>query len=329
MNAHHHELYSHAIGASGSVAAYGHYGRPVLAFPSEGGKAYNWQDNGMIDTLSDLLDGGPDQALLRRLLRRDVVVEPVGPARGARAPARPLRIVDPRRRGAVHPARHGRRDHHHRDLARRVPRRQLRPEARGPVPAGDLHVGQLRPVDLERLGRARRAPPTSTTRSTTSGSSKATTSTGSVRGSACCWSAARASGRTPPGRWNRPSVSPACSPRRGSATSSTCGATTSRTTGRPGAPRSPTISRGSADVFRSPDRPAARHRGGLAARLRDAAGADRAGEVRRRDAQPDVRADHDRAVRPARQAALRPRRRPARLVVLRPARVAEEGRADG
>ena len=47
MNAHHHELYSHAIGASGSVAAYGHYGRPVLAFPSEGGKAYNWQDNGI------------------------------------------------------------------------------------------------------------------------------------------------------------------------------------------------------------------------------------------------------------------------------------------
>ena len=41
------------------------------------------------------------------------------------------------------------------------------------------------------------------------------------------------------------------------------------------------------------------------------------------------RADHDRAVRPARQAALRPRRRPARLLVLPPARVAEEGRADG
>jgi esterase/lipase superfamily enzyme len=58
MNAHHHELYSQAIGASGSVAAYGHYGRPVLAFPSEGGKAYNWQDNGMIDALAELLNGG-------------------------------------------------------------------------------------------------------------------------------------------------------------------------------------------------------------------------------------------------------------------------------
>ena len=153
-------------------------------------------------------------------------------------------------------------------------------EARGPVPARDLHVGQLRPVDLERLGRARRRRPTSTTRSTTSGSSAATTSTGCARGSACCWSAARASGRTPRARWSPPSGSPGCSPRRASATSSTCGATTSRTTGRPGAPRSPTISRGSADVHGSSDRPPARHRGGLAARLRDAAGAGRAGEAR-------------------------------------------------
>jgi len=58
MNAHHHELYSHAIGTHGAVVAYGHYGRPVLAFPSEGGRAYDWQDNGMIGALSDLLDAG-------------------------------------------------------------------------------------------------------------------------------------------------------------------------------------------------------------------------------------------------------------------------------
>jgi esterase/lipase superfamily enzyme len=58
MNAHHHELYSDAIGASGAVVAYGHYGRPVLAFPSEGGKAYDWQDNGMIGALGELLEAG-------------------------------------------------------------------------------------------------------------------------------------------------------------------------------------------------------------------------------------------------------------------------------
>ena len=58
MNPQHHELYSHAIGAAGVVASYGHYGRPLLAFPSEGGRAYDWQDNGMIDAIGDLLEAG-------------------------------------------------------------------------------------------------------------------------------------------------------------------------------------------------------------------------------------------------------------------------------
>jgi esterase/lipase superfamily enzyme len=58
MNPYHHELYSHAIGAHGAVVAYGHYGRPVLAFPSEGGRAYDWQDNGMIGAVADLLEAG-------------------------------------------------------------------------------------------------------------------------------------------------------------------------------------------------------------------------------------------------------------------------------
>ncbi|HWK26562.1 MAG TPA: alpha/beta hydrolase-fold protein [Solirubrobacter sp.] len=58
MNGRHHELHSHAIGAAGTVVAYGHYGRPVLAFPSEGGRAYDWQDNGMVDALAPLLDAG-------------------------------------------------------------------------------------------------------------------------------------------------------------------------------------------------------------------------------------------------------------------------------
>src|SRR3954452_15736651 len=58
MRQQHHELYSHAIGASGAVAVYGHYDRPVLAFPSEGGKAYDWRDNGMIDAVGDLIDAG-------------------------------------------------------------------------------------------------------------------------------------------------------------------------------------------------------------------------------------------------------------------------------
>ncbi len=54
----HHELYSPAIGASGSVVVYGHYGRPVLAFPAEQGRAWDWQEQGMVDAVGGLLEAG-------------------------------------------------------------------------------------------------------------------------------------------------------------------------------------------------------------------------------------------------------------------------------
>jgi esterase/lipase superfamily enzyme len=43
---------------SGDVLALGHYGRPVLAFPPAGGRAWEFDDNGMIDAVSDLLEAG-------------------------------------------------------------------------------------------------------------------------------------------------------------------------------------------------------------------------------------------------------------------------------
>jgi len=54
----HHELYSPAIGANGSVVSYGHWGRPVLAFPAERGRAWDWQDQGMVDAVGGLLEAG-------------------------------------------------------------------------------------------------------------------------------------------------------------------------------------------------------------------------------------------------------------------------------
>jgi esterase/lipase superfamily enzyme len=42
----------------GMTLAYGHYGKPVIAFPSENGQAADWEDRGMVDALSGLLDGG-------------------------------------------------------------------------------------------------------------------------------------------------------------------------------------------------------------------------------------------------------------------------------
>ena len=42
----------------GTVLAYGHYGRPVVAFPSENGEVGDWEERGMVDALSGLLEAG-------------------------------------------------------------------------------------------------------------------------------------------------------------------------------------------------------------------------------------------------------------------------------
>src|SRR3954462_11426276 len=42
----------------GAILAYGHYGRPVVAFPSENGEVHDWEERGMVDALAALLDAG-------------------------------------------------------------------------------------------------------------------------------------------------------------------------------------------------------------------------------------------------------------------------------
>jgi len=42
----------------GTVIAYGHYGRPVLVFASEQGRAWDFENNGMVATVADLIDAG-------------------------------------------------------------------------------------------------------------------------------------------------------------------------------------------------------------------------------------------------------------------------------
>jgi esterase/lipase superfamily enzyme len=42
----------------GMLIAYGHYGRPVLVFPSEQGRAWDFENNGMVGAVADLLDAG-------------------------------------------------------------------------------------------------------------------------------------------------------------------------------------------------------------------------------------------------------------------------------
>ncbi|GAA4880154.1 esterase family protein [Serinicoccus chungangensis] len=42
----------------GAIIRYGHYGRPVLVFPSEAGRAWDFENNGMIEAVADLLGEG-------------------------------------------------------------------------------------------------------------------------------------------------------------------------------------------------------------------------------------------------------------------------------
>jgi esterase/lipase superfamily enzyme len=87
------ELWSAALGAAGTVIRYGHYGRPVLVFASERGRAWDFENNGMIGAVQDLIDAGR--------VKLYCVDQPGDPARGTRPAARPLRVLDRRRRGAV------------------------------------------------------------------------------------------------------------------------------------------------------------------------------------------------------------------------------------
>jgi len=46
------------LGGTGEVLVYGHWGRPLLVFPSEAGSARDYEGNGMIGAIADLIDAG-------------------------------------------------------------------------------------------------------------------------------------------------------------------------------------------------------------------------------------------------------------------------------
>jgi esterase/lipase superfamily enzyme len=51
-------IHAPSIGGDGTVVAYGHWGRPLLVFPSEQGSPWDYESNGMIGAISDLIEGG-------------------------------------------------------------------------------------------------------------------------------------------------------------------------------------------------------------------------------------------------------------------------------
>ncbi len=195
----------------GTVLAYGHYGRPVVAFPSENGEAHDWESRGMVEALAGVLEAGKVKLYCLPSFDRESWTRARPLARGARRAARPLRALGARAARAV---RAGGLSHagadRNRNVVRRLPRGELLPQARRRVPAGDLHERRLRRL---RPGWWQREamPSTSTTRWTTSRISAATIWTGCARMRRCSSSAGRASGRTRPARSSRRSVSGRCS----------------------------------------------------------------------------------------------------------------------
>ncbi|MFL6065924.1 MAG: esterase family protein [Friedmanniella sp.] len=52
------ELDAPSAGRTGTVIRYGHFGRPVLVFPSERGRAWDYENNGMVEAVRFLIDEG-------------------------------------------------------------------------------------------------------------------------------------------------------------------------------------------------------------------------------------------------------------------------------
>lgn len=54
----HEMIPSRAMGRRMHLWRYGHFGDPILVFPSAAGMAHEWEAHGMLETLGDLIDGG-------------------------------------------------------------------------------------------------------------------------------------------------------------------------------------------------------------------------------------------------------------------------------
>ncbi|MGH9260009.1 MAG: esterase family protein [Acidimicrobiales bacterium] len=52
------ELDAAGFDRPGTLIRYGHYGRPVLVFPSEQGRAWDYENNGMVEAVADLVEAG-------------------------------------------------------------------------------------------------------------------------------------------------------------------------------------------------------------------------------------------------------------------------------
>src|ERR1044072_1751448 len=58
MQRDHHSWYSHRLSREMGVNVYGHYGMPILAFPTSMGDEHEQEGQGLVRTLSPYIDAG-------------------------------------------------------------------------------------------------------------------------------------------------------------------------------------------------------------------------------------------------------------------------------
>ena len=58
MNTEYHKWFSQHLGQDMELKIYGYFGKPVLVFPAQGGKFYEFEDFGMIEACRPLIDDG-------------------------------------------------------------------------------------------------------------------------------------------------------------------------------------------------------------------------------------------------------------------------------
>ncbi len=61
MNVEYYKEYSFNLGRDMEFKVYGHSGRPILVFPSQDGKFYDYENNGMVDAAKDFIESGKIQ----------------------------------------------------------------------------------------------------------------------------------------------------------------------------------------------------------------------------------------------------------------------------
>ena len=247
MNRREIRLYSPAIGTEGTVLAYGHWGRPVLAFPSEQGPlAVRGARHGRRRSEGCSTRGRVKlycvELRLGELAGAALPPEERARRHGATRTGSSTRSC---RSSATTAAARG--DRRQRPELRRLPRRELRAPARRPVPARDLPERRLR----------RLAPIGWGERGDAAYFNNPADYVEHMHGDHLDWLRGRVSlllvcGQ---GQWedttgaleSTKQLRRAAGARRASATSSTSGATTCRTTGPRGARSSRTICRASAE----------------------------------------------------------------------------------